>query len=108
MLVGLGGGGGGGVLALFGAYVPRPVGVGGSLVVLGWLGWSPVGCLLVWVGVVVAILVVVLLLLGVWGGAGGVALFPWWWGWVGGGVLCRWRWGWGWVLRWWFGLGCGQ
>ena len=84
------GGGGGGALTLFGAYDPHPVGVrGGSFVVLGWLGWPPSGCLLVWAGVVVAILVVMFLPLGAWGDAGGVALSPWWWGWVGGSDLCR-------------------
>ena len=56
---------------------------------LGWLGWPPSGCLLVWAGVVVAILVVMFLPLGAWGDAGGVALSPWWWGWVGGSDLCR-------------------
>ena len=52
MLAWLGAAGvGGGALTLFGAYDPHPVGVrGDSLVVLGWLGWPPSGCLLVWAG----------------------------------------------------------
>ena len=49
----------------------------------GW-GWLPAGQLLAWLGVVVAILVVMLFPLGAWGDAGGVVLSPWWWGWVGG------------------------
>ena len=50
-----------GVLTLFGAYDSRPVGVRG-VASSCWAGWagSLSGCLLVWVGVVVAFLVVTL------------------------------------------------
>lgn len=95
-LAGGGGAGGAGVLTLFGAYNPRP----------GSRWWRVVACGLVvtvrggeidtvgrgrgalpavacdswwWCGLGLRLLVVALLPLGAWRGAGGLALSSWWW-----------------------------